>query len=99
MALSERLYQVDRSTHPKPDPFKKSLWQGYCLTAHEMTQIDKLMGRALLDRKFCDRLLQTRDHAIFAEYGLSPETQTWLASIQAANLTEFARAITADNVR
>ena len=99
MALSERLYHMDRSSHAKKaDPFKKRLWQGYCLSAEEMMQIDQLMGRALLDRKFCERLLNKRDSAIFVEYGLSPETQTWLASIEAGNLTEFAQAITADNV-
>lgn len=71
MALSERLYQIDRSGHPKTaDPFKKRLWHGYCLSTEEMMQIDKLMGRALLDRKFCDRLLKKRDNAIFVEYGL-----------------------------
>lgn len=96
MALSDRLYQSNHRSNPlKSDAFAKRLWQGYCLSSDEIQQIDELMGRALLDAKFCDRLLRQRDKTVFGEYALTPETQLWLGSIEARDLTEFAQAVTA----
>lgn len=97
MALSDRLYQSERHGHQlKSDAFAQRLWHGYRLTDEEMRQIDKLMGRAMLDQRFCNRLLQQRDKSVFREYNLTPETQHWLGSIEACTLIEFAQAIAAD---
>jgi len=91
MALSKNIYVLIQPE--KRELGRKKLWQGYLLTQEERCQIDHLMGRALLDYRFCERLIQHRDVSIFAEYGLSPATQQWLCSIEASSLTEFAQAI------
>jgi hypothetical protein len=54
-----------------------------------------MMGKALIDPRICDRLVNQRDSALLDEFGLSAETQQWLCSIQAASLVELAQAITA----
>lgn len=94
MALSERLYKIDRRGQSKThDLSTRPLWHGYLLTQEEKHQIDQLMGRALVDRKFCHRLLNERDVTVFADYGLTDATRQWLCSIEAGSLAEFAQAI------
>ncbi|MBE2272161.1 MAG: hypothetical protein IAE80_28260 [Anaerolinea sp.] len=96
MALSDRLYHANQRSNPlKSDAFAKRLWHGYCLSSDEVQQINQLMGRALLDAKFCDRLVNQRDKSVFGEYAFTPETESWLVSIEARDLTEFAQAVTA----
>lgn len=95
MALSEQVYRVGRSTQARPyEVTTRTVWHGYLLSQEEKRQIDFMMGRAMLDDKFCDRLLKKRDSSLFAEYGLSNETQKWLRSIEASSLSELAQAIT-----
>jgi len=91
MALGEHIYRFPRPN--KPELSRNKLWHGYLLSQEERCRIDNLMGRALLDQHLCERLIMHRDVAIFAEIGLSPETQQWLCSIEASSLTEFAQAI------
>lgn len=61
----------------------------------ERQRLDKLVGLALLDEGMCRRLVADRDPALMNAFGLSAETQSWLRSIQANNLTEFAQAVMA----
>jgi hypothetical protein len=91
MALGEHIYRFPPAL--KPELNKRKLWQGYLLSQEERRRIDNLIGSALLDQHLCERLINRRDVAIFAEIGLSPETQQWLCSIEASSLTEFAQAI------
>jgi len=70
----------------------KPIWHGYLLTREERTSLDRMMGKALLDSRFCDRLLRQRDSALLAEFGFSPSAEAWLCSIKADSLSELAQA-------
>lgn len=72
---------------------RKTVWHGYLLTQEEQRSLDNLMGMALLDSKFCQRLIEKRDTSLFAEFGFSAATEEWLCSIQASSLNEFAQAL------
>ncbi len=72
---------------------RKTMWHGYFLTQEEQSNLDEMMGKALLDSKFCQRLLEKRDISLFAEFGFSTATKEWLCSIQASSLNEFAQAV------
>ncbi len=73
---------------------KRKLWQGYVLTEQERQNIDHLIGRALLDSAFCQRLLHHRDGELLAEFDFTPETELWLCSLQVNTLAELAQAVT-----
>lgn len=61
----------------------------------EKRRLDNLMGTALLDEQVCKRLVDERDTALLASYGLSSETQRWLRTVEARSLAELAQAIVA----
>lgn len=61
----------------------------------EKRRLDNLMGTALLDTTVHNRLVYERDSALFAAFGLSKETQSWLRTVEANSLTELAQAIVA----
>lgn len=94
MALSDRMYVPSKTSYSRSyDVKNKNVWPGYLVSQEEKQQIDRMMGRALFDQKFCDRLIRSRDEMLFAEYRLSQDTQRWLCSIEARSLTELAEAI------
>ena len=68
-------------------------WWEYVLSKEESRRLDNLMGIALLDEDFSNRLLNERDDSLLMPFGFSQETVAWLRTIQAANLVEFAQAI------
>lgn len=68
-------------------------WWDYVLSKEESRRLDNLMGIALLDEDFGNRLLNERDDSLLMPFGFSQETVAWLRTIQATDLVEFAQAI------
>ncbi len=68
-------------------------WWDYVLSKEEKHRLDNLLGIALLDGDFCDRLVNKRDETLLSEFGFSEETRTWLRKIKANTLHELAQAI------
>lgn len=94
MALSKQMYPVDYTSHAQPYKLsRRKVWHGYLLSNEERSRIDHMLGKALLDQTFCDRLLHNRDSVLLSEHGLTAETQDWLCSIDASSLSELAEAI------
>ncbi len=94
MALREPRYPNNWFVRAETcDVPRKTVWHGYLLTQEEQRSLDYMMGRALLDSKFCQRLLEKRDANLLAEFNFSSATEEWLCSIQAASLNELAQAV------
>jgi hypothetical protein len=68
-------------------------WWDYMLSKDESRRLDNLMGVALLDEAVSHRLVNDRDDALLASFGLSKETRAWLRAIPATSLAELADAI------
>ena len=70
-------------------------WWDNTLRQTERERLDNLLGLALLDNKVCEQLVVKHDTSLLAAFGLSEDTQRWLAGIKASTLKEFARAVLA----
>lgn len=95
MALREPIFTRRRwAEESLPVPAKKRTWQGYLLNQDDQRRIDAMVGKALLDPTFCEQLLNRCDISLLEEFDFRMEVVTWLCSIKADSLTEFAEAVT-----
>jgi hypothetical protein len=62
------------------------------LSRDEIRKLDRVFGRALLDREVATRL-QQRDPVLLDEYGISDETRVWLQTLRYTSLTDLSKAI------
>lgn len=53
-------------------------------------ELHVLIGTALTDRDFCDKLLNGERHLLLATFDLTEEEQLMLQAIQASSIEEFA---------
>lgn len=87
---------MDVMPWPKGQGFKGAdTWWDYVRNQDEEHRLENLLGLALLDPEICTSLINGRDLELMEAFGLSPETQHWLCSIQADDLAQFAQAIIA----
>lgn len=94
MALRDPRYSTGRlAVETTQIPAHKQTWQGYLLSDDERRLINALVGQALLDPVFCERLLTERDAGLFSEFGFRTEIVSWLCSIEVTSLSEFAAAV------
>ena len=70
-------------------------WWQHSLSQSERERLDDLMGLALLDKDFRERLIVQHDASLLEPFGLSDETRQWLATLRVTTLKEFAQAIVA----
>ncbi len=70
-------------------------WWQYTLSQSERERLDNLLGLALLDKNVCEQLVIQRDPSLMAAFGLSEDTQHWLAHIEAQTLKDLAEAVLA----
>ena len=52
-----------------------------------------LIGTALTDPEFCDRLLNGERHTLLVEFGLTDDEQSAIMAIEAGSLQEFAACL------
>jgi len=70
-----------------------SAWWDYVLSKDECRKLNDLLGTALLDSDFCQRLLSGHDESILMKFEFSPQMREWLLNIHAATLQELAEAL------
>ena len=70
-----------------------SAWWDYVHSKDECKKLNDLLGTALLDSDFCQRLLNGHDESILLKFDFSPAMREWLLNIHAASLQELAEAL------
>jgi hypothetical protein len=94
LAPIEHSLVMDVTPWPRGKGFSGgNAWWDHVLSKDEQQRLDNLMGVALLDGDFREKLLNQRDDSLLAAFNLTEETRTWLKSIQAKSLVELAQAI------
>ena len=63
------------------------------LTEEQITNVNRLLGWALLDDTIRQRLVLDRDMALMADYGLSALTQQWLRDLPVSTLQAMAEQV------
>ena len=68
-------------------------WWDYVLSKDEAKKLNELLGTALLDADFCQRLLSGTDESILSKFEFSTQMREWLLNIHASTLQELAEAL------
>lgn len=85
---------IDLTPYPHGSGFEGGReWWNQVRIQNEKTQLDALLGAAMLDSKIHDLLVHKRDESLMVSFGLSSETCQWLKRLKIGTINELAQAI------
>jgi hypothetical protein len=94
MSQAEPTLIMDILPWPQGNGFNgASRWWDYVLSKDETKKLNELLGIALLDSDFCQRLLSGNDESILTKFDFSSPMRDWLMNIHATTLQELAEAL------